>query len=189
MFVHTGSGVSGRSDGCRASVYLLGLFLGALSVTLLVFAIIMLNGRQPLNLRASNSKHLILFLLQAGLVFRSSHSDCESFLISGTQATAAVTPGACFAMAGAEAHEIKPNYTTIGTATAVSLLLAFHWPSPTSTNEKLYFPHRGGEREYLMTSNTVLPQQPAIPLHAPSTSFGPLPTPIPPALSLFLSLG
>ena len=107
MFVHTGSGVSGRSDGCRASVYLLGLFLGALSVTLLVFAMIMLNSRQPLNLRASNSKHLILFLLQAGLVFRSSHSDCESCLISGTQATAAVTPGACFAMAGAEAHEIK----------------------------------------------------------------------------------
>lgn len=170
-------------------MYLLGLFLRALSVALLVFAPIMLNGRQPLKLRASKSKHLILPLLQAGLVFRSSLSYCESFLISGTQAKAAGTPGACFAVAGAGAQEIKPNHTTTGRATAVSLLLAFHWPSPTSVNEKLYSPHRGGEREYLMTNDTVLPQQPAIPLRAPSTSFGPLPAPVPPALSLFLSWG
>lgn len=178
-------GGSGRSDSCRANVYLLGLFLGALSVTLLVFATVMLNGRQPLNLRAYHSKHLILPLLQAGLVFGSSLSDRESFLLSGTQAKAAVTAGACFAVAGAGAPEIRPNHTTIGRAVLCHSCLHFVGQAQHQRMRN----RRGEESEYLMTNNTALPQQPATPLGAPSIAFGPLPAPVPPALSLFLSWG
>lgn len=90
------------------------------SLPLLAFAALMPNDRQPQISVAYSSKHCIVvhelmgqlwLCFRPGLVVGSSHSTCESILISGIQAKAAVAPGACFHHSRWQGFK-RPNQTT-----------------------------------------------------------------------------